>query len=293
MGINEKTIEFIKLLKANKNLILNGAPGTGKTYLAQGIAEAMGARVDNGRCMMVQFHPSYDYTDFVEGLRPTRPDNNGNIGFERVDGVFKSFCKMACRDTDNDYVFIIDEINRGELSKIFGELFFSIDPGYRGGALTVRTQYQNLITDPDDEFAQGFYIPNNVYVIGTMNDIDRSVESMDFAMRRRFAWKAVEASDNTDMLDGSLSDLKAELVDTMERLNEAITNIEGLNASYHIGGAYFAKISQYLDDDRSNKNEAYRELWNNHIQGVLYEYVRGTASAEDDMAKLEKAFYNR
>lgn len=292
MGINDKTIEYIKLLKANKNMILTGAPGTGKTYLAQQIAKAMGAQTANERCSMVQFHPSYDYTDFVEGLRPTQPDSNGNIGFERVDGVFKSFCKKACRDIDNDYVFIIDEINRGEISKIFGELFFSIDPGYRGGASRVRTQYQNLITDPDDEFAQGFYVPTNVYVIGTMNDIDRSVESMDFAMRRRFAWKAVEAKDNTGMLDG-LSDLKADLVNTMERLNNAISSIEGLNASYHIGGAYFAKISQYLDDDMSNKDDAYLELWNNHLRGVLYEYVRGTASAEEDMAKLENAYYNR
>lgn len=390
---NNKYEKYIKLLEANKNLILTGAPGTGKTYLAKAIAEAMDAEYD-----FVQFHPSYDYTDFVEGLRPTPPDNRGNIGFERKDGAFKKFCIKAikvkqsssaykstsdalqsfkedlkqkgnidipsfrsniiiktslsstncisvpeksgwrvsdekmltyietgvCHENDTytksigDYikehylnnvladanvdsikkfVFIIDEINRGEISKIFGELFFSIDSGYRGKKGIVQTQYQNMITDETDLFYDGFYVPDNVYIIGTMNDIDRSVESMDFAMRRRFAWEEIKANENLGMLD-DLYDMKDEVVEVMNRLNNAIwnevsnTGIEGLNAAYHIGGAYFSKLQLYLDEELTNKSFAYKHLWENHLKGVLFEYLRGTANATKNLKMLESVYYN-
>ena len=371
--------EYIALLEANKNLILTGAPGTGKTYLTREIVTAMGAEYE-----FVQFHPSYDYTDFVEGLRPTPPDSRGNIGFERKDGVLKEFCKRAikrngscdyasmlqqfkkdlrnstielksfrsdtiikvsindngvisvpeksnwvasddkmtnylktrkCHSNDTytktigdyilekykkeedilNYVFIIDEINRGEISKIFGELFFSIDPGYRGEKGRVKTQYQNMITDEDDPFYEGFYVPENVYIIGTMNDIDRSVESMDFAMRRRFAWKEIKANENTGMLD-SFGELKDEIVSKMNRLNNAIWNeetnegIEGLSTAYHIGGAYFKKMELY--DYKNNLPEAYRQLWENHLRGVLFEYLRGSFNAADNLKKLEEVYYS-
>ena len=474
METTNRCNEYIALLKVNKNLILTGAPGTGKTYLAREIVTAMGAEYG-----FVQFHPSYDYTDFVEGLRPTPPDSRGNIGFERKNGVFKEFCKRAIEEningsTDidsndelpvmpseqiilkkhgksfdevydilvndikkdqavlysdfrnnrtklnvkirpgeriqgkeviefwktNDYqkaqidyikriydfyiskgqfdirnerfndftniigntldysyyrgivqglldrtrqvkndnyidtlktehfnhpdvlpltqtvqpqpiassqptndtkeaskpfVFIIDEINRGEISKIFGELFFSIDPGYRGKSGRVKTQYQNMI-DEKDPFYEGFYVPENVYIIGTMNDIDRSVESMDFAMRRRFAWKEIKANENTGMLD-SFGGLKNEIISKMNRLNNAIWNeetnegIEGLSAAYHIGGAYFKKLELY--DYENNQPEAYRQLWENHLRGVLFEYLRGSFNAADNLKKLEEVYYSK
>ena len=198
-------------------------------------------------------------------------------------------------DNTKKFVFIIDEINRGEISKIFGELFFSIDPGYRGEKGLVKTQYQNLITDTTDPFYNGFYVPENVYIIGTMNDIDRSVESMDFAMRRRFAWKEIKANENTGMLN-SFGELKDEIMKKMNRLNNAIWNeetnegIEGLSAAYHIGGAYFKKLELY--DYKNNLSEAYRQLWENHLWGVLFEYLRGSFDAADNLKMLEEVYYS-
>ena len=227
--------------------------------------------VNNNDYGFIQFHQSYDYTDFVEGLRPIK-DSNGNIGFERKDGIFKKFCKEALKNRSSKFVFIIDEINRGEISKIFGELFFAIDPGYRGESGKVQTQYNNLInndeSDEDDEFEDGFFVPENVYIIGTMNDIDRSVESMDFAMRRRFAWKEVNA------------------IDGMNALNNAISEIESFNSSYHIGASYFLKLKNYYNG--GNIEEAFTSLWENHLRGLLYEYLRGMPDAESKLEELKK-----
>lgn len=267
--------ECIELLMQNRNLILTGAPGTGKTYLAKQIASEI------GKYKFVQFHPSYDYTDFVEGLRPIQ-DKKGDIIFERKDGVFKEFCKEALNNQSSNFVFIIDEINRGEISKIFGELFFSVDSGYRGEKGKVQTQYANLIED-GDEFKDGFYIPENVYIIGTMNDIDRSVESMDFAMRRRFAWKEIKAEDTQETILNDLGDLKNETIKRMNNLNKVIRNKEtNLSEAYCIGAAYFKKIKDYEGD--------FNKLWENHLEGLLFEYTRGMQNQETILKELKNAY---
>jgi hypothetical protein len=309
----------IALLKKSKNLILTGAPGTGKTFLARQMAVKMIAgkieeknlsdvereKFKKQYCF-VQFHPSYDYTDFVEGLRPAKPDEKGNIGFELKNGIFKHFCNDALAAWEEDekkrvtaekrrkFVFVIDEINRGEISKIFGELFFSIDPGYRGISGKVQTQYANLQSDKtifDTSEGQGwFYVPENVYIIGTMNDIDRSVESFDFAMRRRFVWEEVtaeESAGNMKLSDGAKKRMTA--------LNDAIwpakeeggdgkdkKGIEGLGSAYHIGAAYF------LVKDENDKT--FDELWEFRLKPLLSEYVRGTPDADKSMEKLENAY---
>lgn len=395
--------EYIDLLAEAHNLVLTGAPGTGKTYMAQAIAEEMGAVTK-----FVQFHPSYDYTDFVEGLRPIEK-GDGQLGFERKDGVFKEFCREAIKNLidskksiesltkeiswqekldrfvedsieegtklktvngsefeisemkghtivihneqnekttqvavnadeilellTNDvplnivrdirnyfnrkfgtqpdsyafviakairamrqkmpvveankidrkpFVFIIDEINRGEVSKIFGELFYAIDPGYRGKKdYLVQTQYQNLVPETDI-FAKGFYVPENVYILATMNDIDRSVESMDFAMRRRFTWKEVTPTDTEAMLDtlSCANEAKA----TMNRLNNVIAETEGLGASYMIGPSYFLKLGENGGD--------FLKLWKMNIEPLLKEYLRGFRKADEIIDRFSKAFFN-
>jgi hypothetical protein len=179
-------------------------------------------------------------------------------------------------------VFVIDEINRGEISKIFGELFFSLDPGYRGIAGRVKTQYQNLIEE-GDAFKDGFYVPENVYIIGTMNDIDRSVESMDFAMRRRFAWAEVSAEESMQMLSGTPYEEEAK--ERMRNLNKAIMKVRGLGEAYQIGAAYFKKIEKYNGD--------FQKLWDFHLKGLLFEYLRGNMNAEEQLKELKEAYDNK
>lgn len=407
-GKKEIMNEYVDLLLNNHNIILHGAPGTGKTYLAKDIAIDLIFENEDDRTLIrkkeerlqtenekkkyrelinkfdeqfcfVQFHQSYDYTDFVEGLRP-KNEADGKIGFVRKDGVFKEFCSKAIGahfsnfelvyknfvdelrknkgmklqtlkqkksfsvrvnsndnlyatpDTkaatdmpitkellkiyietgeikdwkpyvtaigeylkenyslgdltiddsqkNNKYVFVIDEINRGEMSKIFGELFYSIDPGYRGIKGKIRTQYQNLIEEKN-VFADGFYVPENVYIIGTMNDIDRSVDSMDFAMRRRFAFKEITAESRKGMLD-QLGDKQNIAEKVMVALNKEIEKVPGLSSAYHIGPAYFLKLKIYEGD--------FVKLWNNHIAGVVWEYLRGMPKADDLFKTLEKVY---
>lgn len=405
---------FSSMLIESKNIIFRGAPGTGKSYLAKEIAADI---ISDGyfddytlltaeqkkQVEFVQFHPSYDYSDFVEGLRP-KVNDDGSMGFELQDGVFKKFVARARKNYEDSqkskevveqevlaqdamdsffadielgedkfkttkgsefiitgidekhidisipgnesvnklrlsvdeirsmlesgknfekisditafvgikntqqrfsydlalykeilkkkkklskpvakvtdlkkYIFIIDEINRGEISKIFGELFFAIDPGYRGRAGEISTQYSNLHADPNDKF----YIPENVYIIGTMNDIDRSVDSFDFAMRRRFRFVELKADERLEMLE-SLEDeeLEAEAIKRMSALNKEIADVEDLNENYQVGAAYFLKL----------KTLSFDQLWTDYLEPLLQEYIHGMYDEEGIMKRFAKAY---
>ena len=206
------------------------------------------------------------------------------------------------------FIFVIDEINRGDINKILGELFYAIDLGYRGEKGKVDTQYQNLI-ESGDVFSKGFYIPENVYIIGTMNDIDRSVESMDFAIRRRFAWYEINPNDTAMEIlknleiDNYVSKPDEKSYKILEKLNECISgkdengkviDKDALGEMYQIGASYFLRLDKYFNKENENKNEsiknAYQKLWDNHLKGLIYEYVRGKKSGSEIFEKIENKY---
>jgi len=265
---------------------------------------------DKARIEFVQFHSSYDYTDFVEGLRPVPLKDGENPTFVKMDGVFKSFCRKAAADkSSNRYFFIIDEINRADLSKVFGELMFGLEESYRGENNAFRTQYQNLPTYEanmvddklefkpmpmkEDKFGKGFYIPENVYIIGTMNDIDRSVEAFDFALRRRFRWVMVDADDE---MQGALKEMLSmenskidNIIERAQKLNEVISQkVEfGLSKDFALGPAYFKEVS-------SNDINDLNKIWESKIEPILREYCRGNGEKKvNDFIEQDcrKAFF--
>ena len=219
---------IVGLLRAKKNVILQGAPGVGKTFTAKRLAYSMMGVKDASRVMMVQFHQSYSYEDFIEGYRPS------GAGFELVKGAFYSFCKKAADDEENEYFFVIDEINRGNLSKIFGELCMLIENDTRGYKL------QLLYSR---EF---FYVPRNVHIIGMMNTADRSLAMLDYALRRRFAFVELRPAFDSEGFRAYCAGLDnpkfKRLVGKVESLNRAIAEDESLGEGFCIGHSYFCNM---------------------------------------------------
>ncbi|MCF0141526.1 MAG: AAA family ATPase [Mogibacterium sp.] len=227
----EEYDKLVGLLRVKKNIILQGAPGVGKTYAAKRLAYSIIGCKDQERVMMVQFHQSYSYEDFIEGFRPT-----GTGQFDIKKGSFYNFCKKAADDQDNDYFFIIDEINRGNLSKIFGELFMLIENDKRGNALML------LYSD------EKFYVPKNVHIIGMMNTADRSLAMLDYALRRRFAFYELKPAFDSDGFREYRMELDSEelnsLVECVEKLNNVISNDESLGDGFCIGHSYFCELEE-------------------------------------------------
>ena len=230
---------LVALVEKKKNVILQGAPGVGKTFAAKRLAYSIMGVKDPSRVMMVQFHQSYSYEDFIMGFRPTQEG-----GFELKHGAFYDFCKSAEVDSeDTPYFFIIDEINRGNLSKIFGELFMLIESDKRGIELKL------LYAD------EKFSVPKNVYIIGKMNTADRSLAMMDYALRRRFAFFDMDPGFNTkgfrQYQEGLQSERFNKLIERVESLNADIASDDSLGEGFCIGHSYFCELKETSDQTLS------------------------------------------
>ena len=228
---------MVNIISSKKNIILQGAPGVGKTFVSKRIAYSIMGEKDVNRVLMIQFHQSYSYEDFIMGFRPSYN------GFELKKGVFYNFCKKAEVDSEHEYFFIIDEINRGNLSKIFGELFMLIESDKRGSKYKLQLLYSDEL----------FYVPENVYIIGLMNTADRSLAMLDYALRRRFAFFELKPgfkSDGFQKYRLGLNNRKFDaLIQTVERLNDDIAADESLGEGFCIGHSFFCNMSpDELDD---------------------------------------------
>lgn len=261
---------IVSTLKRKKNIILQGAPGVGKTFIAKRIAYAMMGKKDKIKTETIQFHQSYSYEDFIQGYRP-----NEEGKFDLVNGVFFNFCRKAQKDLDSDYFFIIDEINRGNLSKIFGELMMLIEHDKRGEEFAIPLTYSS-------DSQERFYIPENMHIIGTMNTADRSLALVDYALRRRFSFIDIEPGFNDKFVEfitsrGISEILANSIVERMSRLNAKITNdTKNLGRGYCIGHSYFCSYD-YVDE-----KEWYKMVIETEIEPLLHEYWF------DDNGEVEK-----
>lgn len=318
-GLSNKIDDLIS--RGDKNIILTGAPGTGKTFACQSYARE---QVSNfiyennlekaeGKqsayltvdyfIKTVQFHPGYDYSDFIEGLRPKKVDSN--IIYDRKDGIFKDFCRQVVEFNKNHkyanlaesakFFFIIDEINRGEVSKIFGEAFSMIETDKRAPVDSksedvsnkVDTQYSSLIEDKDnDPFQHGFYIPENVYILATMNEIDRSLEAMDFAFRRRFSWLTVNVQDtlNEIIVNSVLDDCTNSVFKHMSEIEKSFNELnklikKNLGPDYMLGGSYLTSLK---NSSKTSVKTLKEELWNNHLEPIIKDYIKGSEDKIED-----------
>lgn len=284
------------------NVIFYGAPGTGKTYSVKHFLKMK--KIDEEHYQMVQFHPSFTYEDFIEGIKPTGISGTG-VKLELVNGVFKDFCKKAKDDPDNEYYFIADEINRANLSAVFGETLSLLEADYRDFKKSkkpkperhlIETQYSQLERKLDDEeiyydkdHKGKFGIPRNIRFIGMMNDVDKSIDSFDLALRRRFSWVRMDCDYDVIVLKLSEKFKYDELLEyreSCEKLNEFISgsNGLGLGKSYEFGHSFFLKIK---DSSTINK-VAKAKLFDSHLRPTLQEYLRGICESEKDVEKKIK-----
>ncbi len=227
---NEKYDRLRFALERKKNIILQGAPGVGKTFAAKRLAYSIMGEKDQGRVGFVQFHQNYSYEDFVMGYKPAEDDS-----FRLKNGIFYNFCKKAEKDPGRPYFFIIDEINRGNMSKIFGELLMLIEKDYRGSG-------KATLAYSDETFS----VPPNLYIIGMMNTADRSLAMIDYALRRRFSFIEMEPAFDSDGFkkyqDGLGNKTFDSLIDKVKELNEAIAKDMSLGKGFRIGHSYFCGV---------------------------------------------------
>lgn len=266
----EKYDKLVNVLKRKKNIILQGAPGVGKTFLAKRLAYSIMGEKDDECIKFIQFHQNYSYEDFVMGYKPIED------GFELKYGIFYNFCKKAVENPDKDYFFIIDEINRGNLSKIFGELLMLIEADYRDEKATLA--YTSL----------DFSVPKNLHIIGMMNIADRSLAMIDYALRRRFSFFDIEPAFDSEGFSNYQKEFSNktfnELIEKIKKLNESITQDQSLGKGFCIGHSYFCNaeectvewmkdivefdilpmLSEYWFDDESKLNQ-----WKNILNGVF------------------------
>jgi 5-methylcytosine-specific restriction protein B len=266
-------IQAVSLLKRKKNIILQGPPGVGKTFLARKLAYEILGAINDAQIEMVQFHQSYSYEDFIQGLRPSR------AGFELRNGTFYLFCKQAIAHPERPFFFIIDEINRGNLSKIFGELMMLIEPDKRGERFSIKLTYAE---DEDDKF----FVPDNLHIIGTMNTADRSLAIVDYALRRRFAFINLqpdygEAFRSFLSAKGISSGMLEHICNSVNKVNNKIREDVNLGSGFQIGHSYFCTFN-----DGATENEWWNEVLQYELKPLMEEIWFDDVNKVNEMITL-------